>query len=50
MSQSSSGHVASRYFIWQCLKCGYSLVAREPPDRCPDCGAPREEFVLIDED
>jgi len=38
------------YLIWQCLKCGYALVAKEPPDRCPDCGAPREEFVLIDED
>jgi rubrerythrin len=38
------------YLIWQCLKCGYALVAKEPPDRCPDCGAPREEFALIDED
>jgi rubrerythrin len=38
------------YLIWQCLKCGYALVAKDPPDKCPDCGAPREEFVLIEED
>ncbi len=41
---------AMTYLIWQCLKCGYALVAKEPPDRCPDCDAPREDFVLIDED
>jgi rubrerythrin len=38
------------YLIWQCLKCGYALVAKDPPAKCPDCGAPREEFVLIEED
>jgi len=38
------------YLIWQCLKCGYTTVGKDPPDRCPECHAPREEFVLVEED
>ena len=38
------------YLIWQCLKCGYITAAVDPPDRCPECNAPREEFVHVEED
>ena len=38
------------FLIWQCLSCGYTTPAKEPPDQCPDCGASREEFVLVEED
>jgi rubrerythrin len=50
MSASPTGHVTKQYFVWQCLKCGYALVAKDPPERCPDCGALREHFVPIEED
>ena len=36
--------------VWQCLNCGYARVSKDPPDECPECGAPREKFVLIEED
>lgn len=36
--------------VWRCLRCGYLVTAPEPPAECPDCGAPREEFVLVEED
>jgi len=36
--------------IWQCLSCGYAFVGENPPDTCPDCGAPREKFYLVEED
>ena len=36
--------------LWKCLRCGYQVVAENPPEQCPDCGAPREEFVHVEED
>lgn len=38
------------FLIWQCLACGYALVGENPPDTCPDCGATREQFLLVEED
>ncbi len=37
--------------IWKCLRCG-ELMPRTAsvPDVCPSCGAPKTEFVLLDED
>ncbi len=37
--------------VWRCLGCGL-LATRvaEPPDRCPSCGGPREDFVAVTED
>ena len=37
--------------LWKCLRCG-ELMPRgsQPPDFCPSCGAPKTEFVLLDED
>ena len=34
-----------------CPDCGYLLTrAEQLPDKCPDCGAPKEHFVLVTED
>ncbi len=42
---------AATELIWQCGNCGYQRPRAEgPPDRCPDCGAPREEFYRVTED
>lgn len=30
---------------WQCTVCGYLAEGAEPPEKCPNCGAPREKFV-----
>ncbi len=38
------------YLIWQCMVCGYAVVAENPPEKCPDCGAPQEQFLLVEED
>ena len=37
--------------LWKCLRCG-ELMPRgsNPPETCPSCGAPKTEFVLVDED
>jgi rubrerythrin len=36
--------------VWKCLICGYHQQDDRPPEHCPNCGAPREEFVLVEED
>jgi predicted transcriptional regulator/rubredoxin len=37
--------------IWKCDDCGYLQQGGEsPPDKCPECGAPREHFVSVTED
>ena len=36
---------------WRCLNCGHLQTRDTPlPDRCPNCGGPKEDFVLIEED
>jgi CBS domain-containing protein len=32
--------------LWKCCRCGHLEQADAPPDRCPNCTGPREEFVL----
>ena len=32
---------------WRCAVCGYIHQGEEPPDKCPNCGAPREKFVEV---
>lgn len=32
---------------WRCTVCGYVHTGDEPPNQCPNCGAPREKFVEI---
>lgn len=37
--------------MWRCAVCGYMLPrGKGPPDRCPDCDAPRQEFYRVTED
>ena len=31
---------------WACTSCGYR-VEGELPEKCPDCGAPREDFDQV---
>jgi rubrerythrin len=32
---------------WRCVRCGHLPLTERPPVRCPDCGAPRLEFVRV---
>ncbi len=42
---------AATELVWRCSRCGYLTPnAGDPPDRCPECGAPREEFYRVTED
>ncbi|MBI2147785.1 hypothetical protein HYU19_04910 [Candidatus Woesearchaeota archaeon] len=34
---------------WRCLACGYIHEGDTPPQFCPKCGAPPEEFELLEE-
>jgi predicted transcriptional regulator/rubredoxin len=37
--------------LWKCDDCGFLVQnAENPPDKCPQCGAPREHFVSVTED
>ncbi len=36
--------------MWRCTACGYIHEGEAPPDRCPNCGAPRERFEGLPED
>lgn len=36
--------------VWKCHGCGHHHPGGEPPDRCPSCGAAREDFELVEED
>ncbi len=35
--------------IFKCGVCGYLFDGNEPPEFCPKCGAPREQFSKIDD-
>ncbi|MDK2820846.1 MAG: hypothetical protein PWP31_811 [Clostridia bacterium] len=35
---------------WMCKVCGYIYEGEEPPEVCPLCGAPREQFELVQEE
>jgi CBS domain-containing protein len=32
--------------LWKCYRCGHLEQADAPPERCPNCTGPREDFVL----
>ena len=37
--------------VWKCTSCGFLKPKSEStPERCPDCGASKEFFVLLEED
>ena len=35
---------------WICVVCGYVHEGEEPPEVCPQCGAPKEKFEKMDEE
>jgi rubrerythrin len=35
---------------WICTVCGYVYEGEEPPDICPQCGAPKDAFERLDEE
>lgn len=49
--QVVSGRAENMQLVWRCTDCGYLLTrAEQLPLVCPDCGAPKEHFVLVTED
>lgn len=34
---------------WRCTICGYIHTGDDPPDKCPVCGAGKENFVLVED-
>lgn len=37
--------------VWRCGECGHTWEKREgTPETCPNCGAPKEAFYLVEED
>lgn len=46
-----AGGMGGMELVWRCLRCGYQVDGpADPPQRCPVCGASREDFVLLIED
>lgn len=35
--------------LWRCNVCGLIFEGPEPPDKCPKCGAPKEQFARLTE-
>lgn len=35
---------------WRCSVCGYIHDGDQPPEKCPNCGAPREKFERLPDD
>lgn len=33
--------------LWKCQVCGFIYEGPEPPEKCPKCGAPREQFKQL---
>jgi len=33
--------------LWKCQVCGLVLEGPAPPDKCPKCGAPKEQFKQL---
>jgi rubredoxin len=33
--------------LWKCQVCGYIHEGAQPPDKCPKCGAPKEQFKQL---
>jgi rubredoxin len=36
--------------LWKCGVCGYIHDGKDAPGKCPKCGAPKEQFVKIDDE
>lgn len=36
--------------LWKCTVCGFMNEGDEAPDKCPKCGAPKEQFNALTEE
>lgn len=36
--------------VWYCEKCGYTSREKEPPYTCPICYAPKDDFIIKNQD
>lgn len=36
--------------LWKCGDCGYKMEGVEAPENCPKGGAPREQFIALNEE
>ncbi len=36
--------------MYRCGVCGYIWEGDEPPERCPKCGAPKDQFTKLTDD
>lgn len=36
--------------LFKCGVCGYTYDGEEAPDKCPKCGAPKEEYQQLEKD
>ncbi len=36
--------------MWKCKVCGFVFEGPEPPEKCPKCGAPKDQFVKLSEE
>ncbi len=34
--------------FWRCTVCGYIHKGLAPPEKCPNCGAPKEKFIEVE--
>jgi len=34
-------------YKWKCTVCGYIFDGETPPEKCPNCGAPKEKFEKL---
>lgn len=35
---------------WTCMKCGYSVTSKEPPEKCPACDHPTKYYFILCEE
>ena len=49
--QEVDARTAHMELTWRCLNCGYTTErSPDPPEVCPNCGKPKEEFESVIED
>ena len=35
---------------WECTQCGFTLESTNPPRECPECGAPQELLMWVQDE
>jgi len=36
--------------MWKCKVCGFVFEGPEPPEKCPKCGSPKDQFAKLSEE